>query len=654
MTDYPDFSANGYQITDQLGQNNLGGRVTYLARQTDTQEQVVIKQFQFAQMGATWAEYDAYSQEIAMLQHLNHPGIPRYLDSFQTSDGFCMVTEYIDAKSLAVGRSWNPGEIKQVARATLEILVYLQSLNPPVIHRDIKPENILIDENLKIYLVDFGFARIGGGEIAASSVVKGTMGFMPTEQLFNRQLTTASDLYGLGATLICLLTGTKSGDIGNLIDENYRIEFQHLVPPLKRGLINWLEKITQPNPQDRYPSAAAALAALKSIDVDRLPKVRMQQDSLEFLVSEYGAKATQTIHISNPIPDTVLAGRWQVAPHLSDPPHTAYDHSWVSFDSQKFEGNDVECQITVDTSNLLAEETYHRQLLLHSNSDGEALKIPLVVKTAALPQKKPNYFFLIIAAVASPVLILVFPWVLIGLIVGKKAIARPDIYLKNTSLFVVSSLASLCSIFWAFFARNHILQNSDYPGLNVFLELPAILLIYGIIHSLIFAEIVTWMLGKLNPNQRRRCYFYLIVLFAIFLSFAMSPAIDVIMATIITTFIWAILSLPAWIVARCVKIFSVEFEKTTGLKGKDGFKSILLSAGLGICGVFAYSLLPKIFDPAEALWLTSPEKALVEIVAIAPLLIIGWQLGKLIIYRPIQQWINNAKYTREKDNLIKP
>jgi len=64
-------------------------------------------------------------------------------------------------------------------------------------HRDIKPENVLVDrqEELKVYLVDFGFAHIGSGEVAASSVVKGTLGFMPPEQMFNRQLTEASDLY---------------------------------------------------------------------------------------------------------------------------------------------------------------------------------------------------------------------------------------------------------------------------------------------------------------------------------------------------------------------------------------------------------------------------------------------------------------------------
>jgi serine/threonine protein kinase len=46
---------------------------------------------------------------------------------------------------------------------------------------------------------------------------------MPPEQMFNRQLTEASDLYSLGATLICLLTQTKSAEIGNLIDEACRI-----------------------------------------------------------------------------------------------------------------------------------------------------------------------------------------------------------------------------------------------------------------------------------------------------------------------------------------------------------------------------------------------------------------------------------------------
>jgi len=392
MNAFPDFSQHGYQISRELGYNSLGGRVTYLATKINTKKSVVIKQFQFAQLGASWEEYAAYEQEIKVLQNLDFPGIPRYLDSFQTDSGFCMVQEYKNAES-AVARTFSPPDIKQIAIATLEILVYLQAQKPPIIHRDIKPENLLIDEQLNVYLVDFGFARIGGGNIAASSVVKGTMGFMPPEQMFNRELTKASDLYGLGITLICLLTGTKSADVGNLIDANYGIHFRHLVPPLQQGWMNWLERMVAPRIQDRYQSAAEALAVLESLDVSRLPKVRIERDRIQF-TAEYGDKVTQIVTISNPIPDTILAGRWEVAPHPNDPPHTPYDHPCISFEPQQFEGNEVKCKITVDTSKLLASKIYYRQMILHVNSDPDTHQLEVEVKTSPLPEpKQMPYFF---------------------------------------------------------------------------------------------------------------------------------------------------------------------------------------------------------------------------------------------------------------------
>ncbi|WP_293082196.1 serine/threonine-protein kinase [Okeania sp. SIO3B5] len=372
----------------------MGGRVTYLAENIQTQKKVVIKQFQFAKLGATWAEYDAYEQEIEVLKSLQHPAIPQYLDSFQTVDGFCMIQEYINAESARTFRQWQPQEIKQIAISILEILVYLQNQPQPVIHRDIKPENILINEQLKVYLVDFGFARMGGGEIAASSVVKGTMGFMSPEQMFNRSLTTASDLYSLGATLICLLTGIKSGDIGNLIDANYRIIFRHLVPPLERGWINWLEKITEPKYIDRYENAEEALAALRVLDVNRLAKVRISQTNLEFTSDKWGEKLTDIIEISNPIPETILSGRWEVAPHASDHPHTPYDHSWISFSSHKFEGNHIGFEITVDTSKLVENEIHQREIFLHNNSASEIETINVQVETRSLPKLEDESIFM--------------------------------------------------------------------------------------------------------------------------------------------------------------------------------------------------------------------------------------------------------------------
>src|SRR5919202_2511178 len=258
-----------YKVIRELGRNQEGGRITYLATDTslDPPQQVVIKEFRFAALGANWSGFKAYEREIAILQQLEHPRIPRYLDSYETETGFCLVQEYKKALSLVVQRSFEPEDIKKIAVSVLEILVYLQKRTPPVIHRDIKPENILVDEQLNAYLVDFGFARIRGVELALSSVAAGTPGFMPPEEQFGRTLTEASDLYSLGATLICLLTGTRSLDVGNLIDDNYRFDFKKLVPQLSPGFISWLEKMVAPNVKQRYTNAAAALEALKPVRV---------------------------------------------------------------------------------------------------------------------------------------------------------------------------------------------------------------------------------------------------------------------------------------------------------------------------------------------------------------------------------------------------
>ncbi|MEQ8969874.1 MAG: serine/threonine-protein kinase [Coleofasciculus sp. C1-SOL-03] len=266
---FPEFSPQGYQIQRELGHNRSSGRVTYLATHQSTEQPVVIKQFQFAKTGANWSDFDAHEREITLLQQLDSPSIPHYLDAFETPDGFCLIQEYKQAPSLAVPQSFTPEEVKQIAIALLQVLVYLQQQVPPIIHRDIKPENILVERSpqIKVYLVDFGLARAFGDDLAASSVVKGTLGFMPPEQMFNRQLTEASDLYGLGVTLICLLTQTKSADIGNLMDEDCRINYKSLVSGLNPQFITWLDQMVAPKLSDRFPNAATALAELLPIDV---------------------------------------------------------------------------------------------------------------------------------------------------------------------------------------------------------------------------------------------------------------------------------------------------------------------------------------------------------------------------------------------------
>lgn len=377
---FPDCSSHGYQVLQSLGHNYAGGRSTYLATHLNTQKPVVIKQFQFAKPGADWSAYKAHEREIKVLQGLSHPGIPRYLDSFETSEGFCLVHDYKNAQSLAVFRRLDPEKIKQIALAVLEILVYLQNRVPGVIHRDIKPENILMGDRTDIiYLIDFGFARIGGGEVAQSSVVSGTPGFMPPEQLLNLKLTEASDLYGLGVTLICLLTQTDSSEINRLIDSSYRLNFAELVPHLSDEFIHWLQKMVEPNSSDRFSHAAAALEALTPLSVCRLlPAAEFSHTRLE-LHTPSGETLTQTLTVKNPVEDTVLAGRWEIAPD-SNNPKTKPD--WISIKPAKFQGNETEFEIKIDTTNLVISQDYTRNLLLHANTANKTQIIPLYLSVS--------------------------------------------------------------------------------------------------------------------------------------------------------------------------------------------------------------------------------------------------------------------------------
>lgn len=267
MSEFPDFSDYGYKIITPLANNHEGGRITWKAEAISSNTEVVIKQFCFAKTDSDWSDYKAHLREIQLLKSLHHKSIPRYIDSFETTNGFCLVQEYKAATPLSKKDNFSVSEIKTIALKTLEILVDLQSQTPPIVHRDLKPENILVDANLNVYLVDFGLARMGTASVEASSIFAGTPGFMPPEQIYG-DVTTASDLYGLGVTLICLLTGIKSGQVQQLMtqDNPYKLQFRHQMPAVNPSLIRWLEKMVQPQPDKRYPHAAAAKEALEAID----------------------------------------------------------------------------------------------------------------------------------------------------------------------------------------------------------------------------------------------------------------------------------------------------------------------------------------------------------------------------------------------------
>ncbi|WP_369817219.1 serine/threonine protein kinase [Anabaena sp. 4-3] len=268
-----------YEIKQQLGKK--AGRRTLLARDVVTGELVVVKLLSFSS-DFEWDDLKLFEREAETLKSLSHPLIPRYLDYFEVNSpkikGFALVQSYISASTLEQyiqsGRTFTAAEVKQVAKAVLEILIYLHGLHPPVIHRDLKPSNILLGDRSgndvgQVYLVDFGSVQTALATEGGTRTVVGTYGYMPPEQ-FGGRTVPASDLYSLGATLIYLLTGTHPAD---LPQKDFCIQFES-VGNLSPGLTRWLKLMTQPSLERRFSSASIALQALDespaAIDISSL------------------------------------------------------------------------------------------------------------------------------------------------------------------------------------------------------------------------------------------------------------------------------------------------------------------------------------------------------------------------------------------------
>lgn len=260
--------ADRYQCDRRLGKQ--AGRQTLLARDLKTQQQVVVKLLSFSS-DFNWEDLKLFEREVETLKSLSHPAIPRYLDSFEIDTpnrkGFALVQTYIEAKSLqeylSDGRTFSESEVKQLATALLDILAYLHQRQPPVIHRDIKPSNILLKNRSgnsvgEVYLVDFGAVQTLATQQGKTVTVVGTYGYMPPEQ-FGGRAVPASDLYGLGATLIALITKQHPAD---LPQKDLQIEFEQFTQ-LSSGFTNWLKWMTHPSLERRPASVEIAKEVLE-------------------------------------------------------------------------------------------------------------------------------------------------------------------------------------------------------------------------------------------------------------------------------------------------------------------------------------------------------------------------------------------------------
>ena len=150
----------------------------------------------------------SFEREAALLATLSHPAIPKIFDYFIEGERSYLVMEYIPGQDLEsllqqTGGMLPVEEVVGWALQICDVLHYLHSHNPPIIFRDLKPSNIMVDAQGRVFLVDFGIAKLFQGGQRGTMV--GTEGYSPPEQ-YRGVADPRTDIYTLGATLHHLLT----------------------------------------------------------------------------------------------------------------------------------------------------------------------------------------------------------------------------------------------------------------------------------------------------------------------------------------------------------------------------------------------------------------------------------------------------------------
>jgi eukaryotic-like serine/threonine-protein kinase len=254
-----------YALLEVVGRGGQG--VVYRAHQKTLNRTVALKMISLGSW-ATEAHMKRFRREAEAAASLEHPGIvPIY--EVGEGDGCCYFSmRFVEGGQLDQVIKRKPKSIRQAAELISKVARTVHYAHEHgILHRDIKPGNILLDAKGEPLLTDFGLARLVQAEstVTRTKEVMGTPSYMAPEQAMgnNAAVSSATDVYGLGAVLYQLLTGhppfaggTTYETIKLVLDTEPR-QPRLLNPKIDRDLSTICLKCLEKDPKRRYTSALA-------------------------------------------------------------------------------------------------------------------------------------------------------------------------------------------------------------------------------------------------------------------------------------------------------------------------------------------------------------------------------------------------------------
>ncbi len=265
-----------YLVSRRLGSGGNGD--AYLALDTALRREVVIKRVRTD--GENAEAVREILEEAGKMAAMRHPNVVAVHDIFLSEDSPCIIMEYVAGDNLQerVDRT-GPLSIydtAELARQTLEALVAAHAAG--LVHRDLKPPNIMLSGlpsgSFQAKLLDFGMAKFVKTDspspqtVSIDGSIRGSIQFISPEQLSREPVDQRSDLYSLGCSLYFAVTGQNPFG-GETVTEVIASHLNNKVVPAKiyrrelgAALETWLMRLMKRHPEERFPTALAALHAL--------------------------------------------------------------------------------------------------------------------------------------------------------------------------------------------------------------------------------------------------------------------------------------------------------------------------------------------------------------------------------------------------------
>jgi len=252
-----------YEILSEIARGGMG--IVYRARQKNLNRVVALKMILSGAIAAP-EDVKRFYIEAEAAASLEHPSIVPIYEIGEHEGQHFFSMAMVEGKSLAdriKSGPLSPQEAAEIMAKVAEAIDYAHGKG--VIHRDIKPANILIDPNGEPKITDFGLARIDEVEsnLTRTGLILGTPSFMPPEQASGkvRDIGPHSDVYSIGSTLYCLLTGEAPFqglsplDTLNKVMNDPPKELRSYGFGIPKDLQSICMKCLEKKPEHRYPSA---------------------------------------------------------------------------------------------------------------------------------------------------------------------------------------------------------------------------------------------------------------------------------------------------------------------------------------------------------------------------------------------------------------